>query len=324
MRENSKLNDLLHERKFGEATLLLKSHLKAAEVIDPSNDRTWAPYADMISFKIRSDNGEGAFMAFWQELLQFFEEDLEPTWGHLHKGHILFRLGLVRLSDDVAAARKYLEKALDEDRRLEKKRVGLEETDVEKAVRKYSSYVTLCIVERIEDEHFDSETDKRKFFRDLFSLSFDAAIFGRAVRQGLVEKAVSNIVAQQGLEQVLAIKKELDLTFERRLPVATVSLAGAFLESVLLTVLYYEKCVRTVKGRNILEVELGKLIGEATEKDVFPSDAIRATCQVIHIFRNRLHPGNELLQKYKLTDRVATTLKILLDLALVDWAKRRE
>jgi len=204
-----------------------------------------------------------------------------------------------------------------------KKRAGHEGFDVEKAIRGYSSYVTLCIIERIEDEHFDSEIEKQKFFRELFSTSFDAAILGRVVNKALVEKAVSDIVPQQGLEQVLGIKKELDVTFDRRLPTATLSLTGAFLESVLLSILYYKEGIRTVQGKNVLKIELGPLLGEATEKGVFPSNAIRATCQVIHIFRNRLHPGNELLQKYKLTERVATTLKILLDLTLVDWMKQR-
>jgi len=322
MRMNSKLDDLLSHGRFAEATSLLKNHLIAAEIIDPSNGTSWAPYADQISFGILSEKGQPAFDAFWKELLRFFEEDLEPIWGHLHKGHVLFRLGLARLSDEVSTGKKYLEEALDEDRQLEKIRAGGKSVDIEKSIRPYSSYVALCIIERIEDEHFDSAIEKQKFFREFFSTSFDAAIMGRGVDQALVEKAVNRIVPQEGLEQALGIKKELDLTFEGRLPIATVSLAGAFLESVLLSILYYEECV-TVQGKSVLEVELGVLLREATEKkDVFPSDAIRATCQVIHIFRNRLHPGNELRQMYKLTDRVATTLKILLDLALVDWARQ--
>jgi hypothetical protein len=216
-----------------------------------------------------------------------------------------------------------LEDALDEDRLLVKKRAGRDDVDVEKAIRGYSSYVTLCIIERIEDEHFDSEIEKQKFFRELFSKSFDAAIFGQAINKALVEKALNDIVPQQGLEQVLGIKKELDLTFELGMTIATVSLAGAFLESVLLNILYYKEAIRTVQEKDVRRIELGPLLGEATEKSVFPSDAIRAACQVIHIFRNRLHPGNELLQKYKLTQRVATTLKNLLDLAFVDWGKHR-
>jgi hypothetical protein len=322
MRMNSKLDDLLSQGRSAEATSLLENHLAAAEIIDPSNDKSWAPYADQISFKILTDKGQDASIAFWQELLNFFVKDLEPKWGHLHKGHILFRLGLAMLSNDMSTAKKHIQEALDEDRLLEKKRSWGKSVDVEKSIRPYSSYVTLCIIERIEDEDFESDIEKQKFFSEFFSTSFDAAIMRREVNQILVEKAVNRIVPQEGLEQALGIKRELDLAFERRLPIATVSLAGAFLESVLLSILYYKTSLRIVEGNDILGIQLGKLLREASKKGVFPSDAIRATCQVIHIFRNRLHPGNELRQRYKLTDRVAATLKILLDLALLEWERR--
>ena len=253
---------------------------------------------------------------------QNFEEDLEPTWGHLHKGHILFRLGLAKLVDDVANAKVYLEKALDEDRLLEKKRGGGKTIDVEKAVRKYSSYVMLCIIERIEDEHFDSDTEKQNFFQELVPLSFDAAIKGQEVKPDLVQESIKHILPQQALEQTLEAKRELDIVYAQRLEIAIVSLAGAFLENILLGILYHQLSLRTVQRKDILEVELGPLLKEAIGRAVFPSDSIKATCQIIHIFRNRLHPGNELRQKYKLTPRVVATLKILLDLALVEWARR--
>ena len=289
---DSKLDDLLNHGRFAEATSLLKNHLMAAEIIDPSNDTSWAPYADQISFKILSDKRTTCLQCLLAGITEVFVKDLEPTWGHLHKGHVLFRLGFARLSDDISAGKKYLEEALDEDRLLEKKRAGGKSVDIERSIRGYSSYVTLCIIERIEDEHFDSDIEKQKFFREFFSTSFDAAIMRREVNQALVEKAVNRIVPQEGLEQALGIKRELDLTFERRLPMATVSLAGAFLENVLLSILYYKDRLRTVKGESVLEIELGKLLREAIgKKDVFPSDATRTTCQVIHIFRNRLHPG---------------------------------
>lgn len=322
MGENSKLNELLNKSRFNEAASLLKSHLAKAEIIDPSNDGSWAPYADQISFKILSDKGQDAFNVFWEDLLKFFEEDLEPTWGHLHKGHILFRLGLAKLVDDVANAKVYLEKALDEDRLLEKKRAGGKTIDVEKAVRKYSSYVMLCIIERIEDEHFDSDTEKQKFFQELVSPSFDAAIMGQEVKPDLVHESIKHILPQQVLEQTLEARRELDIVYAQRLEIAIVSLAGVFLENILLGILYHQLSLRTVQRKDILEVELGPLLKEAIGRAVFPSDSIKATCQIIHIFRNRLHPGNELRQKYKLTPRVVATLKILLDLALVEWARQ--
>ena len=321
MGESSKLNELLNKSGFDEAALLLKDHLAKAEIIDPSNDGSWAPYADQISFKILSDKGQDVFTSFWEELLKYFEKDLEPTWGHLHKGHILFRFGLAKLVDDVAKAKMYLEKALDEDRLLEKKRAEGKTIDIEKAVRKYSSYVMLCIIERIENEHFDSKIEKQKFFQELVSLSFDAAIMGQEIKPELVGESIKCIVPQQALEQTLEARRELDKVYAQRLQTATVSLAGVFLENILLCILYYQLGLRTVGKKDILEVQLGPLLKEAIKKVVFPSDSIKATCQTIHIFRNRLHPGNELRQKYKLTPRVVVTLKILLDLALVEWAR---
>lgn len=254
--------------------------------------------------------------------MKFFEEDLEPTWGHLHKGHILFRLGLAKLVDDVATAKTYLEKALDEDRLLKKEQAGSKTIDIEKAVRKYSSYVMLCIIERIEDEHFDSDTEKQRFFQELVSPSFDAAIMRQEVKPELIQESIKQIVPQQALEQTLEARQELDIVYAQRLQMATVSLAGAFLENILLGILYHPLGLRTVQNKDILKVELGPLLKAAILHQVFPSDSIKATCQIIHIFRNRFHPGNELRQNYKLTPRVAATLKILLDLALVGWASQ--
>lgn len=322
MGENSKLNELLNKSRFNEAASLLKSHLAKAEIIDPSNDGSWTPYADQISSKILSDKGQDAFNAFWEGILNFLEKNLEPTWGHLHKGHILFRLGSAELVDDVANAKTYLEKALDEDRLLEKKRAEGKTIDIEKAVSKYSAYVMLCIIERIEDEHFDSDTEKQKFFQELVSPSFNAAIKRREIKTELVQESISLIVPQQALEQTLEARRELDIVYAQRLQIATVSLAGAFLENILLGILYHQRSLRIVQRKDILEVELGPLLKEAIGRAVFPSDSIKATCQIIHIFRNRLHPGNELRQKYKLTPLVVATLKILLDLALVEWARQ--
>lgn len=75
------------------------------------------------------------------------------------------------------------------------------------------------------------------------------------------------------------------------------------------------------RNKDIFKVELGPLILEAINQHVFPSDPIKAAFKVIQSFRNRLHPGNELKQTYKLTPRTATTIKIILDSALIEWEK---
>jgi len=319
MHKNSKLNELLNNSRFDEAASLLKDHLAKAVIIDPSDykDESWPQYADAISRKISRDKGQEATIPFWEDLLKFFKKELEPTWEHLHKGHILFRLGIANLINDVSIAKKYLEKALDEDRLLEIERAKGKSIDIENKIRKYSAYVMLCIIERIK-----YVKEKQKFFQELLSPSFDAAIRGDKVDPDLVKEAVEYIVPQQGWEQILETRKELDLVFKLKLKTATISLTGAFLENILLSILYHHLNLSTAQGKNILEAELGKLLEEAIKRSIFPSDSIKTACRTINIFRNRLHPGNELTQKYKLTPRVAVTIKIFFDSVLVDWAKQ--
>lgn len=169
----SKLHELLDSNKFNDAKLLLKSELKEAKIINPSDyDLTaWPQYADLISSKILSVEGEDASNDFWEGLLEFFKKELEPTWGHLHKGHILFRLGIGKLYADVSCGKKLIEKALEECRILERNLANGKAVDIEDAIKKYSSYVMLCIIETVEDQDFTNNAEKQTFFRQLVSLS---------------------------------------------------------------------------------------------------------------------------------------------------------
>jgi hypothetical protein len=316
MIKKTAFDEFLGARNLSDAELLFKRHLLDAEIIDPSNDRTWAQYANQIYREIGKNDDK---YAFWGRLLCFFEHDLEPKWGHLHKGHIFFWLGLTLLLEDMNKAKIWLEKALEEDRILVSKKGT-------KDIENSSSYVALCLIERIEDSHFDSDAEKQKFFKGLFSPSFNAAIFGQEIDSELIKKSIVHIVPKESLDQALEVKGELDMVSRQRLKTATISLAGSFLESVLLGILYYKHSHKTNStGKDIRELQLGTLFAEAdllatTGKKVFPSDSIEASCKTIHMFRNRLHPGNELKQKYKLTERVAVTVKNLLDSALLDWS----
>lgn len=319
-----KIEALLKANKFDEATELLRSHLSAAELLNPRNDRTWKPYADHIGFTIRERKDRAAESGFWQDLLKFFVADLEPKWMHLHKGHIFFRLGFSTLHDDMSKAVSFFEKALEEDRVLESAGLGdgAQLAHVEKAVQRYSAYVALSILETIQNEQFDSPAERQRFVQ-AFSVSFDAAIQGKQVEPAQLGQGLAIVVPKNGLQSSLKILEELDKAINLQMAIATVSLCGALLESVLLGILYHQRGLsNTSKGENILKVQLGKLLNEATRiEGFFPSSSIRAVCELVHIFRNRLHPGNEIRQKYKLTFRVANTLSILLRLALMEWRK---
>lgn len=319
MANYTKFNELLYTRKLIEAESILKTQLSKAEILDPSDGSSWAQYADLISNRFETNIKR---YEFWKGLLSFFEDDLEKKWGHLHKGHIFFRLGITIAYEDVKQAKSWLMKALEEDRLLEKNK---ETGDVDKAITNYSAHVVLCIIERIDDSELNSE-EKQKLFKGFFS-SFDAAIFGQQMNQELVNKSIARIVPKELLDHALEVKQELDTASRQGLQTATISLAGSLMESILLGILFY-KYNRTsaANKKDIREIDLGSLLKEADKlkkengDNVFPSDSIKASCGVIHSFRNRLHPGNELKQKYKLTERVAVTVKNLLDSTLIDWS----
>jgi len=337
----TRLQSLLANDQFDEAASLLKSSLKDAQLIDPRDEHTWRDYADQIAASMQERGDRSTVIAFWEDLLGFFINDLQPAWEHIHKGRIFFRLGWLALPDSVAKGKKYLEEALEEARKFWRKeaaegRIAIE--DIEKAVAESSSYVTLCIVERIEDEEFDSDAEKQRFFEELLSPSFDAAIFGDEVKANAVMDAIDKIFATQAIteqkmveirKQAEKMKKQLDQVASKQVPVAVVSLAGAVLESILLGVLYARgvaeievkgKC-KKVERKDILKVTLGPLVKEASSRSVFPSGSVKTSCRLIQIFRNRLHVGNEIRSKYGLTPRVARTLKILLDWSIVDWGR---
>lgn len=282
----------------------MRSYLEKAEIIDPSNGTSWTPYADQISSKILATKGQDDYIAFWESLLEFFVDYLEPKWNHLHKGHIFFRLGVAALAEDVKYAKTCLEKALEEDRVLEKK-LGVGDAEIEKKVRKYSSYVILCIMDHIVDTDFESKEERQKFFKEFVSPSFDSAIRECGVEPEKVQYAINYLVPRQALEQTHDTRQELDKVYAQRLPIAIISLAGAFLENILLGILYYEREVKffevlTKEGKtekvDIRKATLNRLFKEATNKEIFPSESIEAACKMIQIFRNRFHPGNEMRQ----------------------------
>jgi hypothetical protein len=323
------LGKLLEGKKYDEAASLLKNYLLKAEVVDPTDDKTWARLADHIAELIFNDKGFQASMGFWKDLLEFFKKELEPETGHIHKGHILFRLGWATMGSDVSVGKSYFEEAVEEARTRERKLYPeVPDTVFEELVSEYSSYVTCCIIDRIGNEHFDSEEEKQRFFGELFSPSFDAALHGLGTHPMVVVKAIQDIVPSLGLRELGDARHELDIVHDKALKIATVALTGTLLEGVLLGILLHQENVTTIERKgwpvDIRSVGLGFLLEEAKNRGVFPSASVEAACRTVYIFRNRLHPGNELLQKYKITFRIASTLKTLLDLALIDWARLRK
>ena len=311
----------IESQNFDKARELLQHQLESGEMLDPRTDRYWAPLADQISQAMRAASGIDATIPFWETLRDFFISSIEPTWGHSHKGHIFFRLGFSVVRRDFARAKREFEAAYQDDLTLEAKKGGTQD-EIAQRSQTYSAYVALAILERIEDSDFAGLAEKKHFVDQLFGPSFDAAIMGEAVRPELIQEALAAIAPAQALAVCSALYIELQKASSLAMPVATVSLTGSVLESLLLADLYYRKGITSLSGGNdILCVELGPLLQEANRQSTFPTRPVRAACELVHFFRNRLHPGNEIRQKYKLVPRVATTLKVLFELALLEWRK---
>ena len=123
---------------------------------------------------------------------------------------------------------------------------------------------------------------------------------------------------------------ELNEAYKLRFKIAVISLAGIFIENILLAFLHDKLginkiLIKTKKGsynRNIFEASPYDLINEAIDKHVIQTDEVRVALHVIHFFRNRGHPGVEIAKKYKLTERIAGNIKVLAEKAVEYWAKQ--
>lgn len=321
MGKQTELVNLLNSRRFNDARDLLQQHLQSGQLLDPRIDRFWAPIADTIAQAVQADSEIDATVPFWEALRDFFVTSIEPIWGHVHKGHIGFRLAFAVVKQDFARARHELELAYQEDILLETAEGGTPDEITFRSYN-YSAYVALTIFERIQDADFPTTADQEQFISQLFGPSFDAAIAGMVVQPELMRSALTAIAPPTALPMCEARYKELQAAASLALPFAMVSLIGTVLESLLIADLYHRKGLTTLSnGKNILTVEFGPLLQEAIQQDVFPTASVRTACQLVQIFRNRLHPGNELRQQYKLVPRVAMTLRVLFELALLEWRK---
>jgi len=309
----TEFDSLIAASRFDDAKRLLQAELLAGRLLDPRSDPYWTTFADRLAREIQKTSGVIEVVEFWQSIRDFFNHEIEPAWGHAHKGHIYFRLGLTCLPRDVQRGKMELELAYEEDVRLEQAGKGIPKAQSQ------SAYIALAILERIDDSQFANQDDKEKFFLQLFQ-SFDVASVGASIKSRLVEAAFKVILPPEELSRCRAYYLELDEVARRRLPFATVALTGIVLEAVILAILYCQKRITELQnGKDIRGAPLGSLLEEARKNSIFPADSIRVACELIYMFRNRLHPGKEMRQQYKLVPPVASTIKVFFEMAMLDW-----
>jgi hypothetical protein len=321
----AKINKLLNEGNFDEASSLLNHYIAEAEIIDPASDESWGPCTDHIGYRILSERGIKAFCAYWEDLLSFFTKELEPKWGHLHKGHIFLRLGIGYLGINLVDAESYFLKGLEEDRLIaqgwkEKDR----ELDIEEAVMNSPAYVTLCIAEILSKWPFANEAEKKTFFEALVPLHFDVIWGPKEADKDRVIRAIRYIVRKKCIESVLQVKNELDTMFSLRLTFSTLSAIETFLKVFLYNVMYEKPVSELMQEKEGFKGSLGELIYEADHKNIFPLSTIKVTWHMAHILIRILPFITDKDNKHAFTSKVikqiTVAMKILLDMALIEWS----
>lgn len=307
----TKFQELLQTSKFKDASSLLQQELLSGRLIDPRSDPHWPTYAEEIARLILEERGENAVTEFWEGVVTFLQNDIESKWGHVHKGHVYFRLGLNVVLSDLQKGKSYLESAFQEDKILESLQGQPE-------AKGQSAYIILAILEQIEDSEFSTAEEKRTFITRFFK-AFDTATTGRAVKAELIESALAILVPTESLTMCRSIYTEVQAANNSRMPFTLVTITGTFLESLILAHLYYRKGVQELRsGKSILKEELGPLLDAASED--LPS-LPKLAFKLVHLFRNRVHPGNEIRQTYKLVPGVSMAIKAFCDFAILDWSK---
>jgi hypothetical protein len=319
--KQARISKLIAENDFPEAASLLKQHIREAEIIDPRRDDSWGIDADILGYAILESSGSDAFCSYWKDFLHFFVEELEPDWGHLHKGHIYLRLGIGYMATDVEKSAEHLRKGLEEDRLVaEERRRTDPRLDVEETVQDSPAYITLCTVRILDAWSFPSKAFKRRFFQDLVSVKFDVIWGPQEVDQRWVQRALMRFdITNQA--QVMAALNELNRVFDQRLPLVTMSTVERFLGIVLQGKLR----MTSSQPKNLVLPSLLELLAAAHDAEVFPDGTIAVIFQMAGILSGVFPVLPEMEISETLTPRVlsqiAVMIKILVDLALIRWSE---
>lgn len=322
----AKFDQLLDTGRLDEAVSLLKERLLAAEMLNPVDDGTYVPYCDRIAYRLLAERDQRAFVGFWEDFLRFVQEELEPIWGRLHKGHIYFLLGVAKIGEDTAAARQSLEAAVAEDRSAVAGgwQAQGQQADVEAIVTMFPGYITLTLLELVENTFTGSRQEKDRLCQGMVPLHFDVTWGPREVNPVLVREAVATAVPRVSLDRLERIYRELQAVHTQRLPHAAVCLAGHFLTALLAALPGLEAGLAG-QGGGVSSDRLDLLLQKVDAGGGFPSETIRSTYHLIEIVGKNMISLDALALKHPITPgvfgQIAVLLKILLDMSLIEWAE---
>jgi len=317
----TKFFNLIQQGKFVLAKNLLKGELLIGEIIDPRFDRIWAHLADKLLAAANPKRDLTYELSYWNDWLTYFIEIIEPKWGHAHKGHIYFRLGFSYAQVDEQKAIDNFQLAQIENEIWGKDVIGLKNGDLILFCKDKSSYVALCLLEKMKSLDFVDQQERRQFITEIFSEAFDRAINLSFPDPEKVKKALFYLVKlTPAFGHSINIYNELINVSEQKLTYATISSNGALLETIFFS-LFYNNTILDRDGKPIKRPTLGTYYKEAAKQKLFPNEKLKAACRLLNDLRNRIHSENELNAKYPLTPRASLTLRILLELTICEWGQ---
>jgi hypothetical protein len=204
MARESQFSYYLTSGQFDLAADLLKTGLKEAGLTDPRDDYSWGVQEDALGYRILAACGAEAFINHHRDFLNYFMKELEPEWGHLHKGHLYFRIGLGLLAQDVPQALAALEQAIAEDSLVaaEMCRTGKGE-DAAVLTCTFPSYVAYYMIERLNQSTTLADEVREKMFRGMVSLPFEVAMGHTLTPPAMAEIAFKKALPEMGFPTCL-------------------------------------------------------------------------------------------------------------------------
>jgi hypothetical protein len=319
MPRRTQFEELIEKREFTAASELLRRELVAGVVLNPRDTAHWYQYADFLARAFREAGGLAAPEPFWREMLQTFVDDIEPAYGRVHKGHIYFRLAWAVCERSPSQFVRFLASAREEDVLSHIER-GLTPLEADRAAMEEGAHIALALAERLDTFPL-TDHEKGRFLSEIVIPAYTASVGSAATDHGVVMDALRVVIPAQLVDHAQQLYRELIGASSERLMFGIVTSTGALAETVLLGVLRDQHGVTSIsRRRGIHEVELGTLFHEAVRLQIFPSPQVQVVFGVVHHFRNRIHPGNETHQRYRLTWQVSDIVRVILEFGLLQWA----
>jgi hypothetical protein len=310
-------SELLRDGQFERAEESLITEIRRAELVDPADDFSWGVAADALAYRLLAARGADAFRDYHQRLLDLFVGELEPRLGHLHKGHLYYRLASGSFASDFPAGLEHLRSAVAEDQ-IKAASSSLGETgEVRSSEGISAAAIALVTLDRVYQERID-DGNWRQLLDGLAWLRFEVALENMTVSRSDTEWALSRLVPAEWLTSTSGLHRELD---------TVIALDMVYGLHALLT----EYWTRLLHGRlggsshqprlqDGMGAQLDAVLGTGLPVTAGVTAAFRLADMWLTIARARVATETMDARSLETARLVAVTLKVMVDRAVFDWA----